>query len=353
MLCSKSVIAVPPGETIREQLEIRGMSQREFAQRMSLTEKHISRLINGKVELTQEVSLRLETVLGVPASFWNNLEAVYREHLARASVENEMDEDIAIAKKFPYAEIAKFGWVATTRKAEEKVENLRKFFEVARLGALDDLKVPGIAYRKAGKGIKSDYALAVWAQKARLEARTVDAAPINIARLKEAIPAIKALTTDEPNVFCPELQRILAACGVVIVFLPHIGGSFLHGASFIDGNHIVLGLTVRGRDADRFWFSLFHELYHILAGHILVTATEENVLLNQEWQADQFARDTLISPEDYKRFLSRRHLNKTAIIKFAAEIGVAPGIVLGRLQKENIVSYKYYNELKSQYVISA
>ena len=83
MLHSKSVIAVPPGATIREQLEIRGMSQREFAQRMGLTENHISRLINGKVELTPDVALRLESVLGAPASFWNNLEAIYREQIAR------------------------------------------------------------------------------------------------------------------------------------------------------------------------------------------------------------------------------------------------------------------------------
>ena len=49
---------------------------------MGLSEKHISRLIKGLVELTQDVALRLESVLGMPASFWNNLEAIYREKLA-------------------------------------------------------------------------------------------------------------------------------------------------------------------------------------------------------------------------------------------------------------------------------
>ena len=79
MIQSKSILAVPPGTTIHEQLENRGMSQREFAQRMGMSEKHISRLINGKVELTPEVALRLESVLGIPAKFWNNLESIYRE----------------------------------------------------------------------------------------------------------------------------------------------------------------------------------------------------------------------------------------------------------------------------------
>ena len=81
MLRSRSVIATPPGATIKEQLVERGMSQKEFAARMDMSEKHISKLINGEVQLTPETAVRLEMVLGVPAKFWNNLEAIYRDHL--------------------------------------------------------------------------------------------------------------------------------------------------------------------------------------------------------------------------------------------------------------------------------
>ena len=80
MVRSRTYIATPPGATIKEQLQDRGMSQKEFAVRMNLSEKHISRLINGEVQLTPDVAIRLETVLGVPASFWNNLEVIYREN---------------------------------------------------------------------------------------------------------------------------------------------------------------------------------------------------------------------------------------------------------------------------------
>lgn len=83
MLESDTYIATPPGETIREQLADRGLTQKEFAVHMNLSEKHISKLINGEVQLTQDVANRLESVLGVPASFWNNLESIYREKLAK------------------------------------------------------------------------------------------------------------------------------------------------------------------------------------------------------------------------------------------------------------------------------
>lgn len=90
MLRSRSYIATPPGATIREQLNNRSMSQKEFAVRMDMSEKYIGRLINGDVQLTPDVAVRLEMVLGVPAKFWNNLEAIYREKIVKAEAENAM-----------------------------------------------------------------------------------------------------------------------------------------------------------------------------------------------------------------------------------------------------------------------
>lgn len=90
MVRSRSYFATPPGATIKEQLNDRGMSQKEFATRMDISEKHISRLINGDVQLTPDVAVRLEVVLGVPVKFWNNLEAIYREKLVKVEAENAM-----------------------------------------------------------------------------------------------------------------------------------------------------------------------------------------------------------------------------------------------------------------------
>ena len=103
---SKTYIAIPPGTTIKEQLLDRGMKQKEFAVRMGMSEKHISKLINGEVQLTIEMARKLEMVLGVPTQFWCNLEAVYREDLAKVKEENTMGEDLAIAENMPYEKMA-------------------------------------------------------------------------------------------------------------------------------------------------------------------------------------------------------------------------------------------------------
>ena len=135
MVRSRSYIATPPGATIKEQLNDRGMSQKEFAARMDMSEKHISKLIHGDVQLTPETAVRLEMVLGVPARFWNNLEAIYREKRIKAEAENAMDADAEMAKQFPYREMTKLGWVPEAREAREKVVNLRKYFEIVEEGA--------------------------------------------------------------------------------------------------------------------------------------------------------------------------------------------------------------------------
>ena len=346
---SRSFIATPPGATIKEQLISRGMSQKEFASRMDMSEKHISHLINGDVQLTKDVANRLELVLGIHSHFWNNLESIYREKLAKVEAENSMDEDLEIAKKYPYNEMAKNGWVANTRHQKERVCELRKFFEIVRLSLLTSKICPGIACRRQNITEKADYALLAWSQKAKLEARSIDVSPINIKLLQESSGEIRKMTTLSPEIFCPKLIDALSDCGIAIVFLPHIGGSFLHGATFYDKNKIVIGMTVRGKDADRFWFSLFHELGHIILGHInQPNGTSEY----DEKKADEYARDQLIPLYLFDEFVKKGDFCKESIISFAKEIELDPGIVVGRLQKEHYIPYSWHNSLKIKYSLS-
>ena len=263
--------------------------------------------------------------------------------------ENAMDNDIALSKLFPYAEMVQYNWIEKASKSTDKVRNLRRYFEVARLGIIDNLMMPGIAYRRLAVTEKSDYALAVWAQQAKLQAREKKVALLNLQKLSENLSYIRSMTVESPDIFCPQLEQILADCGIALILLPHMKGSFLHGASFNDGKKVVMGLTVRGRDADRFWFSLFHELDHILEQHIDKPhgPTEED-----ENHADCFARDKLIPPEEYIEFTDGKNTSSSAVIDFASEIGIEPGIVVGRLQNDGVINHNVLNELKTHYQLT-
>ncbi len=81
--CYRPNYVSKPGETIKECLEVAGMTQRELAKRMKRPAEQVNRLINAKIRITCATALQLEKAFRAPAHFWMNLETNYRLHLAR------------------------------------------------------------------------------------------------------------------------------------------------------------------------------------------------------------------------------------------------------------------------------
>ena len=260
---SKTFTAVPPGMTIKEVLEDHHMTQKELAVRLGLSEKHISKLINGEVPLTQDVAIRLERVLDIEASFWNGLEAAYREAILKVEYENSIDEEINFAKPFGYAKLARLGIVPETKKAAEQVNNLQKFFEVASLKNVANDMVMPLVYENI-KDMEPDKKSAIYTlvQITKGRARFVEVNPYDAELLGKFIPKIKDLSS-EPLIGVKEpLKDMLAACGVIIVYLPIIDNITSTCITYSKGNSIVLGIPTE--DSDAFWTLLREALHNLL-----------------------------------------------------------------------------------------
>jgi len=259
---SKTFTAVPPGMTIKEVLDDHHMTQKELAVRLGLSEKHISKLINGEVPLTQDVAMRLERVLDIEASFWNGLEAAYRESILKVEYENSIDEEINFAKPFGYAKLARLGIVPETKKAAEQVNNLQKFFEVASLKNVADEMIMPLVYENI-KDMEPAKKSAIYTlvQITKGQARFVEINSYDAELLRKFIPKIKDLSR-EPLIGVKEpLKDMLAACGVIIVYLPIIDNITSTCITYSKGNSIVLGIPTE--DSDAFW-SLLGEALHNL-----------------------------------------------------------------------------------------
>lgn len=281
---SRVTIAIPPGETIKEMLEYRGIKQKEFAIRMDMSEKHISRLINGEVILTQETASKLEIVLGMKASFWLELESIYRQDLLKIKAELDMDEDIEFSMQFPYVDMAKNGWIPDTTNAIERVHNLCKFFEVLHLLLLQKMPLwPTVACKRLAVSENADIATIVWAQKARIEARRFHVDQIKLRQLKNNLKVVKDMCNQDEWV--DQVQKELQSYGVVLLLLPPVGDAYIQGVSFVDGPRIVIALnSTLSNDILKKNFA--HELAHIILGHInLKNGTE----LEHEEAADKWA----------------------------------------------------------------
>ena len=260
---SKTFTAVPPGMTIKEVLEDHHMTQKELAVRLGLSEKHISKLINGEVPLTQDVAIRLERVLDIEASFWNGLEAAYREAILKVEYENSIDEEINFAKPFGYAKLARLGIVPETKKAAEQVNNLQKFFEVASLKHVADEMVMPLVYENI-KDMEPDKKSAIYTlvQITKGRARFVEVNPYDAELLEKFIPKIKGLSSEPLITVTAPLKDMLAACGVIIVYLPIIDNITSTCITYSKGNSIVLGIPTE--DTDAFWTLLGEALHNLL-----------------------------------------------------------------------------------------
>jgi addiction module HigA family antidote len=120
-----------PGETLREILNERSISQADLASRMGRPQKTISEIMNGKASITPETALELELVLGVQAEFWIARERDYRTYIARREQEECFQKEAAWARRFPIKKMIEYGWIPKHADASSLVRNLLEFFGVA------------------------------------------------------------------------------------------------------------------------------------------------------------------------------------------------------------------------------
>lgn len=341
-----SDLAIPPGEYLLEATTELGLNQVDLAHRMGRPVQAISEIIKGIKAITPDTALQLEQVLGVPAHIWTGLEADYQLIRAREQEQQKVEAEAADIKRFPYAEMAKHGWVGKTRKPTEKVRELRQFYGVASLETLPEVKSYAPAFRKGNHQNLSHEALAAWLRAGALKAEQIATRPFDKKGLLALIPELRSYTLLSPADFQQRLVERLASIGVALVVLPHLKNTYTHGATFwIRPDKAVLMMTIRGSWADIFWFSLFHELGHILKHGKQMFLEDGNAdaeIQQKEQEADTFASNTLIPPTTYRAFVGQGDMSPHAIRQFAEVITIAPGIVVGRLQHDKLLAQNYH-----------
>lgn len=355
-----SDLAIPPGEYLEEVIEELGMTKDELARRMARPPSKLSPIFKGEKAITPDTALQLEKVVGVPAHIWLGLEAEYRLTLARQMTEQEQQrlrEEGRLVAAYCYPQLVKAGVVAKTTKPLEKVRELQRFFGVATLLAVPDVRTYRAAFRQGAstRHRRSPEAIAAWLRLVERRGAAIETGSFERVRLRAGLPALRALTTSDSDAFLPELSSLLAEAGVAFVVVPHFPGTRVHGATFrAGGEKAILAMTIRGSWADVFWFSFFHEIGHLLLHDkrevILEDEDADPANKKREAQADAFARDTLIPAADYARFVTRRDFAAQAVTAFANEIGVDPGIVVGRLQHDRRLRHDSCNDLRKRYV---
>lgn len=355
----KDIVAFHPGYYIADIIEDMQISQAEFAARMGTTTKTLSKLINGQANISNDLAKKLSVMMGTSVDVWQNLQNTYDQKLIEIQQARDFDEQAEIVKQIDYKYFVEVVGLPSTRKTREKAANLCKFFKVADLRIMlqPDFLVnfrTGIPTTSEKNVINSR----AWIQTAINISKNIATKPYDAYKLKSYLPELRNMTIQKPEEFLPRMRGIFAECGVAFVLLPHLKNSGINGAvKWVSEDRVVLAMNNRGLDADKFWFSLFHEIKHVLQQKIkmvfISSSIEEMMNINNklEQDADNFATNYLIPPSELRRFAPTKFTSDDEIIAFAKSIGIHPGIVAGRLQHEGIIPPNRCSKLKEKYVI--
>lgn len=362
----KSMIAFHPGYHVADMMEGMGLSQKELAKRLDVQEKVVSTLINGKSNLSRGLATKLAQMTGTSLMMWLNFQSRFEEISYQIEREKKLDSEKKILTLLDTRYFEKLGFLKKGLDVREKISALCKFFKVSDLVILSERDLL-MSCRTPNTNIKQGNIVNAnaWVQTGVNIAHATDCVQYNEMRLKQTIDEIRELTTNDPASVFVTLQNKLSDCGVVLIALPYLKNSCLNGVvKWLSKDKVLLMINDKGKNASSFWFTLFHELKHVLQGRIketyLATAIkgDEAILslgrnnANDERDADCFAQNKLIPKKPYADFIKGNDFTKAKIIEFAKVIKTSPCVIVGRLQHDGLLGWNMYHDLITPYQIA-
>jgi HTH-type transcriptional regulator/antitoxin HigA len=353
------ISAFHPGFYIAELIEDMGISQEEFARRMGTSAKTVSKLVNGEVNLSKNLASKLSSMMGTSIDLWLNLQLNYDKKIWEMERIQELHAQEAIARQIDYSYFVKHRLLPKASSILEKTANLCAYLKISNLNYLTEPQA-GANFRMGVPAfeLKNIIAAQVWLQTAINVSESLENVAFNATLLRKTLPEIRGLTLSPPGEFMPKLTELLRSAGVSFVLLPYLKNSAIHGVVKWNGpNQVLLAMNDRRKYLDTFWFSLFHEIQHVMQQKIkkVIFDGDNKGLIsvdrNMEEEADQFARDFLISPMDYAVFCRAGQFSEKDILAFSQDIHIHPGIVVGRLQTDKLILRSSCNHLREKWSV--
>ena len=341
-----------PGTTLREVLERLGLSQSDLAERTGRPKKTINEIVQGKAAITPETALQFERVLGMDASFWLNLEHGYRAALARDDEAARLAGYLPWLDTLPIREMAKRRWITTSGDRVEVLREVLSFFGIALPDAWDDVWQETRRATALRQGRSEQVAfgvVAVWLRKGEIEGRKRECQRYNAEKFRHALDFLRTLSGLPAETISREIQERCALAGVAVVLVPELPRLKIFGAArWLSPEKALIQLSLYYKREDQLLFSFFHEAAHILLhgrrGIFVDFATAPDD--KQEAEANRFSADHLIPPAAYSQFVARGNYSEQSVLAFSRQVGIAPGVVVGRLQHDKEIGFNHLTHLR-------
>lgn len=344
---------VPTGTILKEYMESRNITQKDMAESIGVSEKFVSNLINGKSKLSEEVALNLEKIFpDIKAEFWLDIEQNYRLTLLRQRQEkNETIFDlreIANEYKFNYV-FQGLGYDIRTQAREMlKLLGEKSFKDVE-----DKLDKLNYSFMEDGGNNKTIY---VWLKLCEYELDIQNdldkLGEFNLEKFKSNLPILKQIIyTENFEMAEKNIRKYLNFFGIPLVIMDAVPTAKVRGATTVLNNRPVIFLSKRYKLLSVFYFTLVHELMHIINGninekyHIDFDNEEIEILTNQQ------ARDFFVDKEQYEKFVEKTektNIDLENLLAFSNTQKVIPEIIVSFLEHDKIIDYSKFHYLKNK-----
>jgi HTH-type transcriptional regulator / antitoxin HigA len=324
------------GEYLRDELEERGWTVREFAEIIDRPIQAVSEILNGKKEITTETACAFADALGTSPDLWLNLQTNYRLHEARRHARNTpspVARRARLRNLIPLAKARSRGWVPDTEDLDELEHAVCTFLEIA---SIEDEPSFAVAARRSNSTEPISPEQLAWLAHVRSVSRNRVVDSFNPAALEE-------LASELPNRTAGGSADLLsvpeqfAQRGVIIVFSEGLPGGKLDGAvTFREDGKPVIGLTTRGDRFDSLLFTMLHECAHLTLGHIgpdRQSIVDDDVTGEQTDPREAAANDQA-SAWMFPGGFTVESASVPAILQAATRYEVHPSVVIGQVQRQ-------------------
>jgi Zn-dependent peptidase ImmA (M78 family)/plasmid maintenance system antidote protein VapI len=338
-----------PGDALRSLMIRRGRAVDDMARVLDGGMPTLRGLLDGTCAITQRHATVLAEHLGGTSSFWIKRQSNYEAALERAvdraaATEGEDWLLLPVPGDKPRGRL-------TVEKRRAEIRRRLAFFNVGTLDAWEARYgriCSNTLFRKSPAFTANNGAVLMWLRSGELGADLVSTHPWSVGNLLDRLETIRKLSNiRQPERFLPKLKQLCAEAGVAVVAQRAPPGCPASGASrMVASDKAMVLLSFRGLSDDKFWFTVFHELGHlILHGAKTFVDADMEEIDESEREANEFA-SRLIVPESRSEEFGQLSTAREAVLRFSVSVGIAPGLTVGQMQHRQMIRRDQMNFLK-------
>ncbi|MBQ9639127.1 MAG: HigA family addiction module antidote protein [Bacteroidales bacterium] len=335
-------VAVHPGRILKEELLSRGMKQKDFAHRIGMQASHLNEILNGNRSVSNEIAYKLEQELGIPATHWVKLQALY-EYDVEVLKKQDIEEQEASNKVAEYDRIISVSTIFNRLNISARtfVERLSVLTTILGLPSPAEIEVNTKgSFRKFVKVGIDQRMILTWTILAKYKCAQQPLLPFkfdvsNANNLNSELSRIFHSNTDVID----RVKHLLNSYGIYFIIEEKVDKASIDGYSFMSNENPCIAVTLRNKNIDSFAFSVMHEIGHIVNGDIddIESLMEQNPESSKEKRADKYAMEALV-PEELWGSAPMVSMNVYMIqkefTKWAKQNNLHKWIVLGRVSHD-------------------